>query len=102
MLSVLGYSSISASNGAEAFNIYLKDPSNIDGVILDLVMPVMGGEEAFKRFHQHNPALPIIITTGYSQDKRLQHLNDVGIKNMLLKPFKIGQLEAMLKQIFSY
>ena len=100
MLTVLGYSSQSAANGVEALNLYRKNPSKFDGVILDLVMPVMGGEETLKQLIQQTPDLPTIITTGYLQEERLQPLYDLGIKDVLSKPFKIEQLETMLKQYF--
>ncbi|MDB4673878.1 ATP-binding protein, partial [Verrucomicrobiales bacterium] len=62
-----GFQVISAENGAEALKI-LRNGTQIDGVILDLTMPVMCGKETIKKIRAEYPGIPVIICSGYLVD----------------------------------
>lgn len=64
----LGCKTFSAENGVEALNVYNENPE-IDMVILDLVMPEMGGVETFDQLKKINPDLMIVICSGYNEEK---------------------------------
>jgi len=63
-----GYRVLLAVNGEEAIRIFEEHSSEIGLVVLDMVMPRIGGLEAAKRMKQIRPDLPVIFTTGYSSD----------------------------------
>ena len=64
ILSKAGFQVLTADNGCEALEIYRKKQSDIEVVILDMVMPEMGGEECMERLVQLNPELRVVVTSG--------------------------------------
>lgn len=101
-LSGLGYNTIEASNGKEAINFYLSNKDTIDLVILDLIMPVMGGEETLIRLREINPDVKVLIATGYGVSETLKDiLRDRGIKGFINKPFNIAEISEMIKTVLS-
>lgn len=62
-----GYSVLTACDGREALEVYARDRERISAVLLDLTMPVMGGEETFEELLKLNPDLKIILTSGFDE-----------------------------------
>lgn len=101
-LSGLGYNIIKASNGEEAINLYLSNKDTIDLVILDLIMPVMGGEETLIRLREINPDVKVLIATGYGVSETLKDiLRERGISGFINKPFNIAEISEMIKTVLS-
>lgn len=65
LLESLGFTVMTAENGKEALEIHNRYGDMIDAVIVDLIMPVMGGIAVYKHLRAFNPALPILICSGY-------------------------------------
>ena len=59
-------------------------------------MPNLGGAETFRRLKDIDPAIPIILISGYTQDEVSQELLDEGARGFIQKPYKF---EALLKII---
>ena len=68
-------------------------------VILDMVMPGMGGEETFLKMKEINPNIRALLSTGYSQDGRVSEILSKGVKGFIQKPYDFNQLLAKLRQI---
>lgn len=98
VLQNLGYSVITASNGAEAVKIYRKRGNEIALVILDQVMPVMGGIEAYRVLKEINPDVKTILSSGYAMDD-IQSLKDSGISGFLNKPFSMNDIAIEVRRI---
>lgn len=81
-----------ASNGEDALTIIEEDPSGIDLVILDMIMPTMGGEEAFEEIRKIRKDLPIIICTGYSESEMKMNFSSVEFDDYLKKPYSFQNL----------
>jgi PAS domain S-box-containing protein len=99
MLEVLGFNVITAANGAEAVETFKKNrgPSNetsdrIICIVLDLVMPVMGGEEALVKFRQIDPDIPVVVISGYPEDIIKKKIEFKDIQQVVMKPFEMGLL----------
>lgn len=88
----LGHRVLLANNGAEALAVLERDPS-VDLVVLDIVMPLVGGVEAFNEMRSRWPRLPILIASGYnrSEAQRLGLPEDLPF---LEKPYTIQALAA--------
>ncbi|MGE5488213.1 MAG: ATP-binding protein [bacterium] len=103
MLTVLleraGFDVVTAANGKEAIAEYDLYASRIVLVVLDLIMPVMGGEQALAELHARNPELPVLISTA-APDVDLKRLTRIH-ENLeaLQKPFTAGQLNARLRPL---
>ncbi|HUW07211.1 MAG TPA: PAS domain S-box protein [Williamwhitmania sp.] len=87
-----GVTIIRAKNGKEAVDIGLAD-NRINLVLMDIKMPIMGGDEATKRIKAVRPHLPIIATTAYAMGGDKERLLEVGCDAYLSKP--IGQKELL-------
>jgi len=67
ILKEYGYSVLVAKNGEEAVEVFHRN-KNVSLVVLDVVMPRLGGREAFEAMRAENPELRVIFTSGYSAD----------------------------------
>ncbi len=94
-----GYKVLLAASGDQAFDIYKMRGQDIALVILDMAMPGMGGEEAFMKMKEVNPAIKVLLSTGYSQDGRVSEILSKGVMGFIQKPYEFNQLMAKLRQI---
>lgn len=91
-----GLEVIEASDGAQAVDLYCSNADRVDLVILDLDMPHMDGEQAFRRLHALAPELPVLISSGYIDGDRETSLRDAGVDGLLYKPY---DSKALLKAV---
>ena len=101
MLAILGYNSISAENGLEGVNIFKERYDEIDAVILDMVMPIMDGKEAFLQMKLIDPNVKVIVSSGYDIDKYSQ-IMDLGVSALLDKPYSIDLLSKTIEKLLSH
>ena len=103
MLSVLGHTVTTATNGAEAIRLYqqaMDSSTPFDIVIMDLTVPGgMGGKEAGARLLEIDPQARIIVASGYSNDPVLANYQKYGFSAILVKPFLMGDLEKVLAAV---
>ena len=95
----LGYQVIACSNGKEAVDCYEKSWREIDLVLLDMIMPVMGGRETFALMKKINPELLAILSSGYSIDGEAQAIIDDGVKAFISKPYRLIELSKKVAQV---
>lgn len=94
VLEKINYQVVTASDGMEAIKAYDHHKEHIDLVILDIVMPELGGFGAAQAIREINPDAKIIFATGY--DKSEQHIDDDS-EIMLSKPLKIHELSQVIR-----
>lgn len=99
VLESYGYKVILASDGIEAISIYERQKDGIDLIILDMIMPRMGGIETFGQLQAIDPAVKIIVSSGYSLDGHYQTVLTKGAKGFIQKPYKIDNLTRMVRQV---
>jgi PAS domain S-box-containing protein len=97
-LGSLGYTVITAGNGIEALARYAEKQGEIAVVILDLIMPEMGGAEAFRRIREIDPAARVLVSSGYTGDGRPEALLAEGAAGFLQKPYRLAALAAAIRQ----
>jgi CheY-like chemotaxis protein len=100
-LKVLGYRVLAARDGREAIELYEIYRDLIDLVVLDIVMPKMGGGEVFDRLKEINPDIRVLLSSGYSIDGEATKILERGGSGFIQKPFKIEQLSQSLKAILN-
>ena len=88
MIEKLGYRALAARNGQEALEIYRENRGRIDLVVLDMVMPGMGGGEVFDRLREIDPGVRVLLSSGYSINGQAQDILDRGCKGFLQKPLR--------------
>jgi len=94
-----GYRVLLAADGDQAFDIYQVRSQDIALVIMDMVMPEMGGEETFLKMKKINPGIKALLSTGYSQDGRVSEILSKGVIGFIQKPYDFNQLLAKIRQI---
>ena len=99
MLDRLGYKVIIAKNGKEAVEVYKNNQNKIDIVILDMIMPDMGGSRVYERLKETNPDIKVLLSSGYSIDGQAQEIIDRGCNGFIQKPFNLNELSQKLREI---
>ncbi|MBN2125867.1 MAG: PAS domain S-box protein [Deltaproteobacteria bacterium] len=99
MLERLGYQVLEATGGASALEIYEHRRKEIDLVILDMIMPDMGGGETFDRLRQINPEVKVLLSSGYSINGRAQMILNRGCSGFIQKPFTMHELSQKIGAI---
>ena len=91
-LEKLGYKVLAAQTGREAVERFRKNKDEIDLVILDIVMPEMGGGAVFGRLKKINPQVKVLLSSGYSIDGQAGELLKRGCNGFIQKPFDLKRL----------
>ena len=99
LLELMGYRVLTAGNGQEAVEIYRKNRDVIDLVVLDMVMPTMGGGEAYDRMKDINPEIKALLSTGYSIEGEATEILKRGCNGVIQKPFNMDELAAKIREI---
>lgn len=87
-----GFTVLTAGNGEEALDIYGRDKQRIALVILDLIMPTLGGKDCLKKILQIDPHAKVLIASGYSGDASAKECVELGAKGFVAKPFRFKEL----------
>jgi len=99
ILRMLGYTVITASSGPEAVEIYRSRRDEISLVILDMIMPGMGGREVFERLKRINARVRVILSSGYSVEGQAQEIIDRGALAFIQKPFSANNLSEKIREV---
>lgn len=99
ILETAGYQVLTAFSGREALEIYEAWEGDIDLVMLDMIMPGMGGAETFRELKNMDPHVSVIIISGYSLPDDVRELLAQGCKGFLQKPFLIPELFQKVRQV---
>ena len=99
LLRKLGYTVLTADSGQVAVDVYAAQADRIDLVILDLIMPRMGGSDTFDRLKAVNPDVVVLLSSGYSIDGQATRILERGCRGFIQKPFTIGELSGKLREI---
>ena len=99
MLQHFGYAVLPAANGQEALRIYAENKEKIDLVILDMVMPDMGGRVVYDRLKQCNSEVKVLLSSGYSLSGEASEIMKSGCNGFIQKPFNIKELTAQIDHI---
>lgn len=98
-LQLLGYSVLLAENGLDAVEIYEANPTEIDLVLLDMIMPKSGGHETFCKIRAIDPMAKILLSSGFVSGEEVQDLLEQGAKGFLPKPHRIPDVAWAIRKI---
>jgi CheY-like chemotaxis protein len=99
MLEKLGYTVLKAHNGTEAVDIFKAHQDKIKMVILDIIMPDMGGGAVYEKIKPINPDVKVLLSSGYSVDGQAIELLEAGCDGFMQKPFTMEELSKKIGQI---
>lgn len=96
LLKAMGFSVVTAMNGRESLEIYREMGGRIDLILLDLLMPEMGGIDAYLQLREISSSIPIVICSGYAVEEILESINTDAHADVIQKPYKPDQLRETL------
>lgn len=101
IIAALGYDVLVARSGEEAVEMFKKECKFIDLVILDMIMPGMGGGETFDVLRGIDPGIKVILSSGYSIDGSAREIMERGCNAFLQKPYQIDNLRQKIKEVLN-
>jgi two-component system cell cycle sensor histidine kinase/response regulator CckA len=99
VLRELGYTVLEAHGGGEAIELYNEKRAGIDLVILDMIMPDMGGGETYDKIKEINPQVKVLLSSGYSIDGEATEILERGCQGFIQKPFGMEELAMKIREI---
>ncbi len=99
MLAKMGYEVLTAGSGKKALEIYRKKKDQIGIVILDMIMPEMGGGETYDKMKKINPGIKALLSSGYSINGQATEILKRGCNAFIQKPFSVNTLSLKLREI---
>ena len=118
MLNKLGYKVLIAKGGKEAIDIISRAHGAksmeqeekgryapgamrfaIDMVILDMIMPEMGGGETYDRMKEINPDIKVLLSSGYSINGQASEILERGCNGFIQKPFSMEELSKSIREV---
>jgi len=94
MLEQAGLTVVTAADGLQAVQFLKEHPHDVSCVLLDLSMPHMGGEETFRELRRIRENIPVILSSGYSEQEVVDRFTGQGIAGFVQKPYLVAQLVA--------
>ncbi|MDY0187756.1 MAG: response regulator [Syntrophus sp. (in: bacteria)] len=99
ILELLGYSVLAVQSGRDAVDLYRQKKTLIDLVILDMIMPGMGGGDTFDALIEINPDVKVVLSSGYSLHGEAFRIMERGCSAFIQKPFRIEELAGKLAEV---
>jgi len=96
-----GYTVLTATNGKEALDLYVREKDSIDLVILDLVMPEMDGRSCYEALQLIDPEIKIILTSGYGSAGTRRIAEELGARAFVTKPYDVPRLLQSIRDAVS-
>jgi PAS domain S-box-containing protein len=97
MLERLGFSVLTAADGASAVAVFEDHADDVALVLLDMTMPNMGGQETFARIQQARAGAKVILCSGYTEQDATSQFAGKGLAGFLQKPFTLQQLREKVR-----
>jgi len=99
MLERLGFAIVLAADGREAVEKFRAEPGRFTFVLLDLTMPHLDGEEAFRQMRQIQPGVRVILTSGFNQQDAVARFTGKGLAGFIQKPFELTKLTQVVRAV---
>ncbi|MFZ1982894.1 MAG: PAS domain S-box protein [Desulfatitalea sp.] len=99
MLAELGYHPLVARSGQDALAIFAKEKAKIDLVILDMIMPVMGGGDTYDRLKVIDSGIKVLLASGYSLSGEATQILNRGCNGFIQKPFNLEELSRKIRMV---
>lgn len=101
LLESLGYTVLVAAEGSVGVEMYRERHEMIDLVILDMIMPGMGGREAYTRIREIDGTAKVIVSSGFSRESDIIEMKKIGLRGFIGKPFRLAELSQLIAGVIS-
>ncbi|MBW2457972.1 MAG: response regulator [Deltaproteobacteria bacterium] len=102
MLEIAGFSVLTAPDGVAAVELFRQGHDQIACVFLDLKMPRMDGVETFNELRKIEGRVPVVLTSGYSEEESTKRFGNKGLAGFIKKPYELAALERTLQAALDY
>ncbi len=103
MLDTMGYEVESVADGQQAVQVYreaMEEGKGFDAIIMDLTIPGgMGGREALEGLRRLDPDVRAVVSSGYSSHRIMSEYRKYGFSGVVAKPYRMGELSRVLKEV---
>ena len=101
LLNKLGHTVLKAMNGCEAIEVFKENKDKIDLVILDMIMPDIGGGETYDNLKKIDSEIKVLLASGYSLSGQASEILDRGCNGFIQKPFNMRTLSQKIREVLS-
>ena len=101
MLEKLGFSVLTAKDAREALDVYNNNQNDIDFVVLDMILPDMEAADTVDELQAINPAIKVLLSSGYGADQQVSELLNRGCDGFIQKPFNMQGLSGKIEEIIN-
>ena len=101
MLERHGYTVVVAEDGQRGLDLFRVLADKVALVLLDMTMPVMSGEEAFRQMKEINPDVKVILSSGYNQVEAIRRFTGKGLAGFVQKPYTSSVLSEKVHSILN-
>jgi two-component system cell cycle sensor histidine kinase/response regulator CckA len=98
ILERMGFEVLSAEDGREAVAIFRSHADEIVLVLLDMMMPRMGGERTFTELRRIRPEVKVVLSSGYNQQEAVDRFVGRGLAGFIQKPYPKDELERVVRE----
>jgi PAS domain S-box-containing protein len=94
-----GFTVFTAVDGQDGVEVFAQRADEIDVVILDMTMPNMNGEEAFREMQRLRPGVRALLSSGYSEQEATSKFQAAGLAGFIQKPYYAADLTSKISEV---
>ena len=95
----IGFQALQAGDGMEALDLLRRHREDICLVLMDLTMPHMDGEEAYRAMRQEGFTVPVVLSSGFNELEAVHRFLGKGLAGFLQKPYRAADLVKLVREI---
>ena len=99
ILERFGFEVITAADGQEGVDVFQQHADRIVAVLLDVTMPVMDGEQAYREMRLIRPDVRVVLSSGFSEQDATTRFAGKGLAGFIQKPYRATALVELLQSI---
>ena len=102
VLTESGYTVLTAADGERCLELYRQQRAQIDLVLLDLIMPGIGGSKCLGELLQVNPQVRVLIASGYAVDGPTIEAIKAGARGHIGKPYDLEEMLRVIREVLDH
>ncbi|MDH3640628.1 MAG: response regulator [Gammaproteobacteria bacterium] len=87
-----GFDALVAEGGEQGIRLFDQHAGEVSLVLLDMSMPGMDGVETLQRLRERDPAVSVLVMSGYSEEDTMNRFRELGVEGFIAKPFPVGDV----------
>jgi two-component system, cell cycle sensor histidine kinase and response regulator CckA len=94
-----GFETVVVNNGEDAIALFKQEHAGISVVLLDMMMPGMGGDEVLRYLRVIRRDIPVIVTSGYTEEQVMRYFSGRRVSAFLQKPYRSDALIEIVGRV---